>query len=138
LTTLSHHDFLLTYECLKIPFLDVGLLQSAMGVNNETCLAENLLAVYKGLIAEQFAGQQLLALKKSFEVPVLYYWQREAKGSSAEVDCLWQMGEHYQFYLPDPFSITHLFRFYVIEAPGARSRVQIEFQGRELTPPLIP
>lgn len=78
----------------KILFLDAGLLQSAMGINNETYLAENFLAVYKGLVAEQFVGQQLLTLKKCFEEPVLYYWQREAKGSAAEVDYLWQMGEH--------------------------------------------
>lgn len=81
-------------KTFKILFLDVGLLQSAMGINNETYLTENLLAVYKGLVAEQFAGQQLLALKKCFEEPVLYYWQREAKGSAAEVDYLWQRGEH--------------------------------------------
>ena len=81
-------------KIFKILFLDVGLLQRAMGINNETYLAENFLAVYKGLVAEQFVGQQLLALKKCFEEPVLYYWQREAKGSAAEVDYLWQMGEH--------------------------------------------
>lgn len=78
----------------KILFLDVGLLQSAMGISGETYMAENLLAVYKGLVGEQFAGQQLLALNKPFEEPGLYYWQREARGSSAEVDYIWQKGEY--------------------------------------------
>jgi uncharacterized protein len=77
----------------KLLFLDVGLLQSAIGISRETYLAENLLAVYKGVVAEQFVGQQLLALRKHFLEPELYYWQREAKGSSAEVDYLWQKGE---------------------------------------------
>jgi predicted AAA+ superfamily ATPase len=77
----------------KILFLDVGLLQNAMGISNETYLADNLLAVFKGLVAEQFVGQELLALKKHFEEPSLFYWHREARGSSAEVDYLWQKGE---------------------------------------------
>jgi len=76
----------------KILFLDVGLLQSAMGIARETYLSDNLLAVYKGLVAEQFTGQQLFALGKCFVEPELYYWQREKKGSAAEVDYLWQKG----------------------------------------------
>ena len=78
----------------KILFLDVGLLQSAMGIGRETYMSDNLLAVYKGLVTEQFTGQQLLALEKFFIEPELYYWQREVKGSAAEVDYLWQKGEH--------------------------------------------
>ena len=77
----------------KIIFLDVGLLQSAMGISRETYLSKNLLAVYKGLVGEQFIGQQLISLGKYFEEPGLYYWQRESKGSSAEVDYIWQKGE---------------------------------------------
>jgi predicted AAA+ superfamily ATPase len=77
----------------KILFLDVGLLQNAMGISKETYLSDNLLAVYKGLVAEQFVGQQLQSLKKPYEEPLLYYWQREARGSTAEVDYLWQSGE---------------------------------------------
>jgi predicted AAA+ superfamily ATPase len=78
----------------KILFLDVGLLQSAMGIARETYMSENLLAVYKGLVAKQFTGQQLFALGKCFVEPELYYWQREIKGSAAEVDYLWQKGEY--------------------------------------------
>ncbi len=40
-----------------------------------------------------FVGQQLQALKKPYEEPFLFYWQREARGSAAEVDYLWQSGE---------------------------------------------
>jgi len=80
-------------KVFKILFLDVGLLQNSMGINKETYMSDNLLAVYKGSVAEQYVGQQLLALKKPFEEPSLFYWQREAKGSAAEVDYLWQKGE---------------------------------------------
>ena len=77
----------------KLLMLDVGLLQNLMGISKETYLSDNLLGVYKGMIAEQFVGQQLLALQKSFHEPSLFYWQREAKGSEAEVDYLYQYGE---------------------------------------------
>ena len=80
-------------KVFKILFLDVGLLQNSMGINKETYMSDNLLAVYKGSVAEQYVGQQLLALKKPFEEPSLFYWQREARGSAAEVDYLWQKGE---------------------------------------------
>lgn len=80
-------------KVFKILFLDVGLLQNSMGINKETYMSDNLLAVYKGSVAEQYVGQQLLALKKPFEEPSLFYWHREARGSAAEVDYLWQKGE---------------------------------------------
>jgi hypothetical protein len=72
----------------------VGLLQSAMGIARETYMSENLLAGYKGLVTEQFTGQQLFGLGKCFVEPELYYWQREVKGSAAEVDYLWQKDEY--------------------------------------------
>jgi hypothetical protein len=97
ITTTSGSGLPLSAHCnekfFKILFLDVGLLQSSMGINKEIYFAENLLAVYKGLVAEQFAGQELLALKKYFEEPSLFYWNREARGSAAEVDYVWQKGE---------------------------------------------
>jgi hypothetical protein len=77
----------------KILFLDVGLLQNAMGLNSETYLASDLLAVYRGAVTEQFVGQQLLTQKKPFEDPDLFYWSRNVPGSDAEVDYLLQRGE---------------------------------------------
>ncbi len=77
----------------KILFLDVGLLQNAMGIGKETRLSDNLLSVYKGAVAEQFVGQQLMALHEPYREPQLFFWQRDARGSEAEVDYLWQRGE---------------------------------------------
>ena len=78
----------------KLLFLDVGLLQNSMGISRETFLSDNLIAVYKGLVAEQFAGQSFLAIQEHYKEPSLFYWHREKKGSSAEVDYVWQYGEN--------------------------------------------
>jgi predicted AAA+ superfamily ATPase len=47
-------------------------------------LKSDLLDVYRGAMAEQFVGQEMLVSQDS----QLYYWSREARGSSAEVDYL--------------------------------------------------
>ncbi len=45
-----------------------------------------LTLVNAGAVAEQFIGQHLLYLNPSYQEPQLYYWVREKKSSSAEVD----------------------------------------------------
>jgi predicted AAA+ superfamily ATPase len=47
-------------------------------------LQKDLLSVYRGKLAEQFVAQELLV----YHGPDLYYWARDARGSSAEVDYL--------------------------------------------------
>jgi len=49
--------------------------------------AKDLAVVYKGALAEQFVGQELLAAGGS-ENFKLFYWSRAKKSSSAEVDYL--------------------------------------------------
>ncbi len=44
----------------------------------------DLLAIYRGAMAEQFVGQELLVSQQGN----LHYWDRQAKSSSAEVDYL--------------------------------------------------
>jgi hypothetical protein len=69
----------------KAIMLDIGLLQRIYQVPVELELRqENLLAMYRGILAEQFAAQELLAKDGS----ALYYWARDVRGSSAEVDYL--------------------------------------------------
>jgi len=70
-------------------FLDVGLLCCALGLKaTELHLAEDLILVNSGAVAEQFAGQQLLYAGESYVEPELYYWNREQRSSSSEVDYL--------------------------------------------------
>ena len=69
----------------KAALLDIGLLQNLCHVPVDLELREdNLLAMYRGKLAEQFVAQVLIANHTS----ELFYWSREARSSSAEVDYL--------------------------------------------------
>ncbi|MCF6268173.1 MAG: AAA family ATPase [Melioribacteraceae bacterium] len=69
----------------KSLFLDIGLMQQACGLEIDTkIVVDDLLAIYKGALAEQFVGQELLAS----ELSEIYYWSRDAKNSNAEIDFL--------------------------------------------------
>jgi predicted AAA+ superfamily ATPase len=66
-------------------FLDIGLMNRVMGIDyNEALSHKNLLAIYRGQLAEQFVGQEFATQTNN----QLYYWARDAKNSNAEVDYL--------------------------------------------------
>lgn len=70
-------------------FLDVGLLCCALGLKaTDLHQAESLILVNSGAVAEQFAGQHLLYGGETYAEPNLYYWNREQRSSSSEVDYL--------------------------------------------------
>ena len=65
--------------------VDIGLWQSICGVNVEVEYHKSdLLSIYRGAMAEQFVGQEMMLSQNSN----LYYWARQARGSIAEVDYL--------------------------------------------------
>lgn len=69
----------------KALFVDIGLMQQACGLQVDSEYSKNdLLAIYRGALAEQFVGQELLTAGSD----ELFYWSREAKSSKAEVDYL--------------------------------------------------
>ncbi len=73
----------------KAAMLDIGLLQRLCHVPVEAEFKqENLLAIYRGKLAEQFVAQELLA----WQGGPLYYWSRDARSSNAEVDFLVDCG----------------------------------------------
>lgn len=74
----------------KLLFLDIGLGQHLAGVNpTEIMNSANLNKTFDGRLAEQFVGQELLAESlQGSEGRNLFYWAREAKSSTAEVDYL--------------------------------------------------
>ncbi len=72
----------------KMLFLDVGLLHAINGIYSETIKEKDLTVIFKGAVAEQFVGQEIISLKNNYTKPTLYYWVREAKSSSAEIDYL--------------------------------------------------
>ena len=76
----------------KVLFIDIGLMQNICGVSEDILVENNLLDVYSGAIAEQFVGQELIAYQEYYKEPSIYYWEREAKSSSAEVDYIIRIG----------------------------------------------
>jgi predicted AAA+ superfamily ATPase len=69
----------------KAILTDMGLLQALNDFPANVEFRKNdLLAMYNGNLAEQFAGQVFI----SGGMDNLYYWSREARSSSAEVDYL--------------------------------------------------
>ena len=73
----------------KAILLDLGLLRALNDLPAHIEFVKNdLLSMYHGSLAEQFAGQEFI----SGGMDQLYYWSREAKSSSAEVDYLIEKG----------------------------------------------
>ncbi|SCA62923.1 hypothetical protein SCG7109_AF_00050 [Chlamydiales bacterium SCGC AG-110-M15] len=70
----------------KMLFLDIGLFQRAMQIDSQEVLDRDLLDIHEGTLAEHFVGQELLAYTDFFEDRYLYFWEREKKSSSAELD----------------------------------------------------
>lgn len=72
----------------KVIFLDIGLFHAISGLYTETAKEQKLTAIFKGAVAEQFAGQELACCQSPYTRTELYYWGRKAKNSSAELDYL--------------------------------------------------
>lgn len=71
---------------LKLNFLDIGLMQNVCGLQAQISLESNFIQVNNGSVTEQFVGQELRAYNDKHEPSRLFFWAREKKGSSAEVD----------------------------------------------------
>jgi len=69
-------------------FLDIGL-SNRMG-NIRLMDIADIYTSFEGMLAEQFAGQELLNITDFYDEPQLYYWLKENKKSNAEVDYLIQ------------------------------------------------
>ncbi len=82
----------------KLIFLDIALSQAILGSDyKEWILKPQQEFVNKGAMTEAFVGQELLAYSNPARQPQLYYWLREARGSTAEIDYLIQ---HNQSIIP--------------------------------------
>lgn len=77
----------------KILFLDLGLANSASQLSPELFLQKDLMLLNRGLQAEQFVGQELLAYRKPYMQSELFYWDRQKPSSSAEVDYVINVNE---------------------------------------------
>jgi predicted AAA+ superfamily ATPase len=73
----------------KALMVDIGLMQHLRGVPIDLDYAKaDLLKIHEGDMAEQFVGQEMLVSQRAD----LYYWSRQAKSSTAEVDFLAVIG----------------------------------------------
>lgn len=77
------------FDKFKIIMLDVALMQSLLGLSSSDWILDpNQVFINKGMIAEAFVGQELLAYSPSRQAQSLYYWRRDQPTSQAEVDYL--------------------------------------------------
>ena len=81
-------------KIFKALFLDIGLMNRQKGMDWISLNAlDDVRLVNEGSIAEQFVGQQLLYDREGLSPPELFYWQREARSSSAELDYVMSSGD---------------------------------------------
>ena len=69
----------------RLHLLDTGLMNYVAGLQKDLLEVQELNSLYRGKIAEQVAGQELLAAKFNV-LNELHFWIREKKDSTAEVD----------------------------------------------------
>ena len=70
----------------KLNFLDIGLMQNACGLQTELTVTNNFFQINSGVVTEQLIGQELRAYFDRYLKPSLFFWTRDKKSSSAEVD----------------------------------------------------
>lgn len=71
----------------KAVFFDVGLAQTILGLDlKEWFLDPGNAFVNHGNIVEAFVGQEIISYSHIFQKKDLYYWHRESRTSTAEID----------------------------------------------------
>ena len=77
----------------KYLLFDTGIFQRFLNLDlSELFLNTETSLVNKGVIAELYAGLELIKSQPNNQALSLYYWQREKKGSQAEVDYVIELG----------------------------------------------
>ena len=69
----------------KLLFIDIGLMQRACDLNIARWITDSYNLINAGPVSEQFVGQEICA-NTNFKREKLYYWARDKRGSSAEID----------------------------------------------------
>jgi predicted AAA+ superfamily ATPase len=83
----------LNHKFCKYIAFDTGVMQRFLGLDiSHILLGDSLSQINKGSIAEIFAGLEMLKAAPCNQPVQLYYWQREKRGSQAEVDYMLQAG----------------------------------------------
>lgn len=75
----------------KVILFDHGIFQRILGLELSAYVTEkDFSTVNKGSLAEQYVGIEIMKNQPNSIRPQLYYWHREKRGSTAEVDYLVQ------------------------------------------------
>jgi uncharacterized protein len=83
------------HQKYKIIMFDHGIFQRLLGLElKQHLLADDFETINKGKLAEQFAGTEILKYQNPQSKTQLYYWHREKRGSTAEVDYIIQKSEN--------------------------------------------
>jgi hypothetical protein len=78
----------------KVLMFDHGIFQRILGLElAQYLLKDDFETINKGNLAEQFAGTELIKHMDPQNKTMLYYWHREKKGSTAEVDYIIQKSD---------------------------------------------
>lgn len=85
---------LINEKKFKLLFIDSGLMSRASRINLSDLLSQDLSLLNQGATCEQFVGQELIAYQNPEKEPELYFWERDKKGSQAEVDYVININSH--------------------------------------------
>lgn len=78
----------------KLCWVDTGLVNFSANFQVELLETRDILDSWKGAIAEQIVAQELRVVCNNAHIDHLHFWVRNKKGSNAEVDFIWQHGNH--------------------------------------------
>lgn len=83
------------FNIFKMLFIDIALSQFMLDLKQGSWMLNPLEEfANKGDLVEAFIGQELLAYSNPKKQAQLYFWKREARGSSAEIDYIIQLGKN--------------------------------------------
>lgn len=77
----------------KLHLLDVGLVNYFARISMEVFESKDIVDVYRGKVAEQIVGQELLTNETSV-LAKLYFWTKEERTAQAEVDYIFQVDNY--------------------------------------------
>jgi uncharacterized protein len=81
----------LNFKFCKYLVFDTGIMQRFLNLDiSSIILSDSLSQINKGAIAEVFVGLEIVKAMPCNQPAHLYYWQREQKGSQAEIDYIIQ------------------------------------------------
>jgi predicted AAA+ superfamily ATPase len=75
----------------RLQFLDTGFLNHLNGLQQSVISTNDLNAIYKGILTEHIATQEVISLNTFIQSPV-NFWVREKKQSNARIDLILQHG----------------------------------------------